>query len=188
MRTKTLRGLLVAITLLCALATATPAQATFGPRGFAFSSSSTNSQFAQGGVVVRCPTFTLTEQIDADGRGITFSWFFSGNPTTRATCTESLLGSSVTVTTNGRISIPSTSSVRRVSASGDLVIPAGSSVVVRSLAGTRTFGAQTVRNCITFNQAGQTFNFRCTITDTGGNAATFTASTTVTAGGPITVS
>jgi hypothetical protein len=181
MNTASVRGLLLATAMLCALAVAaTPANATFTPPGAAVSASSTNTQLQAGGITVRCPTSTATGTIDANGLGITLSVFFSSNPTTRVTCTESLLGSSVTVTTNGRISIVSIASVAGVSSSDDLVIPAGSSFVVRSLAGTRTYGPQTARNCITFNQATQTLNVRCTIVDTGGNAATFTGSYVVT--------
>ena len=191
MKTVSVRGLLLAVAMLSVLAVAaTPANALINPRGGAITASSTNSQLAQGGIIVRCPTSTATGRIDANGLGITIRVLFSDNSPVRprVTCTESALGSSVTVTTTGNVSIVSTSSVAGVSASGDLVIPAGSSFVVRSLAGTRTIGAQTVRGCVTFGQAGQTLNVRCTVVATDGSVATFTASYNVTSGGPITIS
>jgi hypothetical protein len=180
--------LLVSVAVLSAIFLAVPAHATFTPTGGVISVSSSNTQFQQGGFAIRCPTSTATGTIDANGLGITLRVLFSENPTTRTTCTETLLGSSVAIRTAGRISIVSQSSTSGVSASSDLVVPAGSSVEVRSLAGTRTYGAQTVRNCITFNQASQTFNFRCTIVDTGGNTSTFTGSYSITVGVPLTVS
>ena len=191
MTTASARGLLLTMAMLSVLVVAaTPANALFNPRGGAITASSGNSQFVQSGITVRCPTSTVSGRIDADGRGITARVLFSDNSPVRprVTCTESALGSSVTVTTTGNVSIVSQSSVVGVGSSGDLVIPAGSSFVVRSLAGSRTIGAQTLRGCVTFNQASQTLNFRCTLIDTAGNPVTFTGSYPVTSGGPITIS
>ncbi len=161
-----LRGLVVVGALSVLAIAAIPAHATITPAGATISASSTDSQLSAGGPIVRCPTSEFTGTINAAGTALSGRLAFSSNPRLRITCTESTLGSSVTVVCRGLITLRSDSSVAGVSASGTVVLtgatPFECSVTVAALGCTITirgpqgpFNAGGQPSAWTFDQATQ---------------------------------
>ncbi len=185
MKVLALRGLLVVAALAVVAAAATPAQATLTPVNARVSATSSDTQLRadDGSLTVTCPTSEVTATISADGRSFSGTVAFSRGK--GRTCLSSgLFAASPVEAIVCRITVRSVSSVAGTSASGDLVTetsgvaPAPCSVDFPAVGITIHVDNQTVRNCITFNQATQSLAVNCRLTVTapplGSRTATFT--------------
>ena len=159
-----------------------PAGATITPVSTAVRATSTNANLTDesNGLRTRCPLSTGSGTVSADGRSGSGTVAFSSSG--GVTCTESLFGTSVTVTCRGNVTLRSTSSVAGTSVSGTATLDTGFQCDIRSLAGSRTIrGPQSPANCTETTPTGpSTMRIDCrTIAVDGGGesgfAATYTA-------------
>ncbi len=183
MKFPAMRGLLLSIAALAVLAVAAvPAHATVTPVNSAVNSTSTNSNITDegNGIRTRCPLSTFAGRTSADGRALSGTLTFSSSG--GVTCTESIFGSSVRVACTGNVTLRSTSSVARTSASGTATLDSGFSCTITPAIGSpRTIrGPQTPTNCTWTFTPPSTRRTTCnTIAVDGGGelgfAATYTA-------------
>ncbi len=178
---------LVAFAALAVLGVAAaPVHATLTPVGQRISASSVDSVFNaddRGITNVRCPAVDFTGTIV---NTTTISGTVTFRRNTRTTCTGDVAGAGNVSSdqVSCRITLRSISSVRNTNASFDLTIDAPTvaepcSVTFPSILTTVTVDAQTVRGCVTFNQANQSLTVNCRLTVTSRSAgvsrtATFT--------------
>ena len=188
MKRSTMRGLLLAVAMLTALAVAAaPAQATITPVNTTFSGTSSTTQLRDNqGNTVACTTADGTGRSAADGRSISLSLTF-GKQGGRCTA-RTALGSGTAVVDCGRglVTLRSTSSVAGRNASGTITLDADFSCsVTATVFGISVTinirGLQTPTNCTwTLDQASQSLTVNCrTIaitSSTGATSAEFTGS------------
>ena len=129
MKRMSVRGLLLSVAMLSALAiAAAPANATITPVNANISGSSTNTQLLTSAGAIRCPTAEVTGNVNAAGTAIVGRITFSGNAASRTTCTA-----------NGGITSAS------VSCPGDLTLSVDSSVAGSGASGSATLANDGVR-------------------------------------------
>ncbi len=167
MKHQATRGVLLTAAILAVVALAAPpARASITPTNTSVAATSTNSVITEesNGLRFRCPRVDFTGRTSADGRSISGTVAFAGDPATRVTCTDSLFGGSVAVTTSGNITWRSTSSVAGTSASGTLSFDSGFTWTYALLGVPRTIrGPQTPSNCTwTYAQTTGTLFLACT--------------------------
>jgi hypothetical protein len=165
----TTRGLLLAVAMLTAsAAAATPAHAAITPARTRISFTSTNTVFTFDptfGLRITCPTAEFTATTDDAGTSMSGRLTFSGNTTSRVTCTDGG-ATSVSWSCPGLIGASDTTStsVARTSTSGDLVL-SGSPVcsLANFISGvTVNIDAQTVSSCVTIRE-NTTIDINCTL-------------------------
>jgi hypothetical protein len=169
-------------------ALAAPANAALTPVNTRVSATSSDSSFIAAGHTVRCPTAEFTGRTSADGRSISGTIFFSINTVKRQTCTIAgpvFNGSCTIVHAGNTITITSTSSIARTSASGDVNLDAGFTITVRCVGGAdfSIVGPQRLLGVATYRQSDGSLgitNARPAYTSPLGNGiATFTAAFSV---------
>lgn len=173
-----LRSLMLTVGILSALTVAAaPAHALITPAG-AFTMTSNNEALTSGFFTFRCPTSNYSGTVASDGlsQAGTITFGRAG-----ATCTESGFGTSVTVACNAQIRTDWQASVAGTSASGDLVIPNGTTCTARSTVTTpvSVSGPQTARGCVTLRQGPPTTTvYNCRFRDTTGTSVTYSGTFT----------
>ena len=165
------RSLRLGLAMLTAIAVvAAPANASLTPVAVAVTTLSSNTSLTRGGVRIRCPRSDFTGTIAAGGNSASGTLTFGGR-----TCTESLLGTSCTITGSSTIRITVQSSVAGNSASGRLNLDRANWTWDCPTVGTRsTFNRanQDMGACLTFTQATQTLTLtNCAMVDDTGHPA-----------------
>ncbi len=173
------RTLLLTLAALAIIAVAAaPAHARITPAGSTVSANSRDSVFNLTFLSITCPTADITGTLSADGTSLSGRLAFSSS-TGGARCRDNLGGVYADFVCRGSATFRSTSSTAGVSASGDLLFDRDLDCTLRSpLLGEVTFrGPQTLRGCLTFNQATQLLTVRCSLAATvSSNPMTITLS------------
>ena len=171
------RSLLLGLALITALAVAAPANASLTPVG-AVTGGATNSSLTRGGARVRCPRSDFRGSIAAGGNSATGDLTFGG-----VTCTESVLGTSCTVTGRGNITITVESSVAGTSASGRSLLNSATYTIDCPTVGIRSTinrARQDNGRCLTFVQAtGVLTATNCAVVDDAAGRGAFNGSYTL---------
>ena len=169
MKTLAIRGILAVTVLTVFAVAAAPAQATITPVNARISATSTDSQFDfqdRSITGLRCPLVEFTGTINATGTAISGTLAFL--PTTLVRCRGRVGASDQNIDPIiCRITLRSVSSVASTNVSFDLAFDAATAGAPCSItfpgAGPLTLNvdAQTIRNCITFNQPTQSLTLDC---------------------------
>lgn len=170
-----IRSVLLAAGIVSALAiAATPAQARITPVGNQAGTSG-NAVITSSGLSARCPR--TDESITVAPDGLTESIAITFGRSGVATCTESLLGTSVVVRCTGALQVAYTASVAGTNASGNLTIPAGITCTADTMAlDVSISGPQTARGCVTLSQGPPSVKtYNCAFRDTNGTSVNFSA-------------
>lgn len=166
MNSLAIRGLLVAVAALVALALASvPAHATFTPVNTAvdFTGSGVLTDESTG-LRTNCPDSDIVGRTSADGRAISGAFTFTEIPVIN-TCEDSLFRSDIRVTCAGSWTLRSTSSVAGTSSSGTVAFDSGFHCTFQPVIGSARSirGPQAPSSCIwTFTQSTQALRVDCT--------------------------